>query len=310
MRSKLMTAIGTTALIGLSTMFMTACNDKDSVPAASSTAPAASSAAGQNPKSGSQATVRAVGKTGWYEGFEITVDKATIVPSESGGGKLVVDITYKNLTTENKTLTANNYLQFGTAADTSAGFDNPTVPGKGSATGTVTTSLKQVNDPERLLDQFTVVYGQASDNQTKIPVKAGAAVETVQPKTLNITGKLVQDQTTVEITGATLTPSYTKNERGKYELALHVKFIGGSGISAGGTNIFYEYFSVQTPDGQHVVADIRGPINELLDRNETIDNSKDFAVFLVPAPGTGQFTLTYDAKKGEGQAPTLPFTVG
>lgn len=72
---------------------------------------------------------------------------------------------------------------------------------------------------------MTVVYGQASDNQTTLPLKASAQVEGVAPKTLNVTGELVQDQTTIEITSGTLAPSYTKNERGKMDLSLRIKII-------------------------------------------------------------------------------------
>uniref|UniRef100_UPI0005935D15 hypothetical protein n=1 Tax=Nocardia concava TaxID=257281 RepID=UPI0005935D15 len=158
-------------------------------------------------------------------------------------------------------------------------------------------------------DTLTVVYGTSAENQTLIPLKADAKADSVAPKTLNVSGKLVQDQTTVEITGGTLTPSYTKGERNKMDLALHIKLVGGSGISEGGLNVFYDYFSLKTPDGQSVVADIRGPINELLNRNETIDNADNFVVFVVPAPATGSYVLSYDASKGEKTAPTYSFTV-
>jgi hypothetical protein len=50
----------------------------------------------------------------------------------------------------------------------------------------------------------------------------------------------------------------------------------------------------------------------LLNANETIDNPKNYVVFVVPSPGTGSYTLTYNAQKEEGAAgaPTLSFTVG
>lgn len=310
-RRRSLTTLGAAALIGVSAVLATGCDDKDGTPVANPSVSAPSSVAGGPQASSKQATVRTVGKTGWWDGFEITLAKATIVPSESGGGKFVADIAYRNTTGDNKTLTADAFLQFGTEVDATASWDYVTVPGKGSANGTVTTSLKVVKDPQHLLDQMTLVFGQASQNQTKLPVKAAAPVESVQPKALAVTGRLVQDQTTIEITGGNLTPSYAKDERGKMLLSLHVKIIGGPGVPAGGLNIFDEYFSMRTPDGQQQPADTRSYLNELLEKNQTIDNPKNFAVFLVPSPGTGSYVLSYNAsKEADPNAPTLPFTVG
>ncbi|MGW4354645.1 hypothetical protein ACWELJ_21450 [Nocardia sp. NPDC004582] len=310
------TTVGAAVLIAASAVLMTACNDKDAVPMVRGTTVSAAPQGGAQPGGGkpggtnAQATVRTIGKTGWYEGFEITVDKATVTPDESGGAKVHVDITYKNTTDANKAISVVPTVEVGGAIDAAAGWNSPEVPGKGSATGDVTISVKKLDSAEHLLDTITVVYGTTAENQTKFPLKADAKAESVAPRPLNITGKLVQDQTTVEITGGTLTPSYTKNERGKLELALHVKLTGGSGIPEGGLNVFSEYFSLKTAAGQTVQDDsLRGFIDELLAHNQTIDKPNLFAVFVVPAPATGQYTLSYDATKGTKPPATLTFTV-
>ncbi|MEU7141126.1 hypothetical protein ABZ942_16865 [Nocardia sp. NPDC046473] len=310
---RIRTAAGAVALFSAAAMVLTACNDKDGAATPVSATPATSVAANGAPGSNnvSQSTVRTVGKTGWYEGFDITVNKATVVPDEFGGAKVLIDITYKNTTLENKTISNNTSLLVGGQVDGGASWDNPTVPGGGSAAGKVTTSVKSAKDADHLIDTMTVVYGEAADNQTKIPLSAAGKVDSVQPKTLPVTGTLIQDQTTIEVTAGKLSPSYTKHEHGKDELALHIKIIGGSGVSAGGANIFTEYFSLKTPDGQSLVADDRSPINELLDANQTIDNAKDYVVFVVPTPATGNYVLTYNSQKTDGAAtaPTLAFTV-
>lgn len=304
-------AAAVTALLGATVLAAAACNDEDGTATPVSGAPATSVTATGAPGSAAQATVRTVGKTGWFEGFEITVDKATVAPDAYGGAKVLIDITYKNTTLDNKTMSNNTSLLVGSEVDGGASWDNPTVPGNGSAKGTVTTPVKSAKEAERLLDTMTVVYGQAADNQTKIPLAAAGQVESVAPKTLPVTGTLVQDQTTIEVTGGKLAPSYARNEHGKYELALRIRISGGPGIAAGGTNIFTEYFSVRTPDGQTVVADDRGQINELLDAGKTIDNPKNYVVFVVPAPATGEYVLSYSNQKAEAAttAPTLAFTV-
>lgn len=314
MRSKL-TTVGAAVLIATSAMLMTACNDKDIAkgsPTTSVNAGQPGGAAQPTDKAGgtnSKATVRPIGKTGWYEGFEITVDKATVTPDEFGGAKVLVDITYKNTTTKDKTLSVVPGVQVGGALDPGAGWNSPDVPEKGSATGDVSISVKKLDSAEHLLDTITVVYGTSADNQTKIPLKADTKADSVAPKTLTVSGKLVQDQTTVEITGGTLTPSYTKGERNKMDLALHIKLVGGSGVRDGGLNIFTEWFTIKGPDGQTLAADTRGFIDELLNRNETIDKADLFAVFVVPAPATGNYVLSYDATKGASSAPTYSFTI-
>ncbi|KAA8887392.1 hypothetical protein F3087_16985 [Nocardia colli] len=311
---RIRTAATAVALLGAATLALTACNDKDGAATPVSATPATSVVANGSPGSNSgagQSTVRTVGKTGWFEGFDITVNKATVVPDEFGGAKVLIDITYKNTTLDNKTMSNNTSLLVGSEVDGGALWDNPTVPGGGSATGKVTTSVKSAKDAEHLIDTMTVVYGQAADNQTKIPLSAAGKVDSVQPKALPVTGTLVQDQTTIQVTAGKLSPSYTKGEHGKDELALHIKITGGSGIPAGGSNIFTEYFALKTPDGQSIVADDRNPINELLDAGKTIDNVKNDVVFVVPTPATGNYVLTYNSQKEEGAAtaPTLAFTV-
>ncbi|WP_433663037.1 hypothetical protein ACQPW1_13410 [Nocardia sp. CA-128927] len=310
---RIRTAAGAAALISAAALVLTACNDKDGAATPVSATPATSVVANGSPGSNnaSQSTVRTVGKTGWYEGFDITVNKATVVPDEFGGAKVLIDITYKNTTLDNKTMSNNTSLLVGNEVDGGASWDNPTVPGGGSATGKVTTPVKSAKDAEHLIDTMTVVYGQAADNQTKIPLSAAGKVESVQPKAFPVTGTLTQDQTTIQVTAGKLSPSYTKNEHGKNEIALHIKIIGGSGVAAGGSNIFTEYFSLKTPDGQNLVADDRGTINELLGAGQTIDNAKNYVVFVVAAPATGNYVLTYNSQKEEGAAtaPTLAFTV-
>jgi hypothetical protein len=299
------------ALAVVSAMLLSACEDKDGTPVAVSPTPTSAVAVRPGSDSG-QSTVRTVGKTGWYDGFDITVDKATVVPDEYGGAKVRIDITYKNTTLDDHTLSITPSLLVGREVDGGAIFDSPAVPGNGSATGTATDVVASAKDAEHLIDTMTIVYGEAADNQTKIPLAAAGKVDSVQPRTLPISGTLVQDQTTIRITGGRISPSYTENENGKSDLALRIALVGGAGIPAGGTNIYYDYFTVRTPDGRTVAADIRGPINELLNANETIDNPKNYIVFVVPSPGTGPYTLTYNAQSEEGAAgaPTLSFTVG
>ncbi|MEU4343964.1 hypothetical protein AB0H00_22295 [Nocardia sp. NPDC023852] len=297
MRSTIYPAMLSAAVIATSAMTLMACNSIGGTSGPTTDAAVTTSVDSQPGGTNAQSTVRTVGKTGWYGGLDITVNKATVVPSQAGGGQLLIDITYQNTTSEVRRLSENTYLQIGEEIDASAVFDTPTVSGNDSAAVKITTTVASTKDLDRLLDTVTVVYGQASDNQTKIPIAAAAQVESIQPQALNITGTLVQNQTTIEITGGKLSPSYKRNQRNKMDIELRLEISGESYISN-------DYFTVRTPSGQIVVADVRVPDDESVVVLAT-------AVFVVPNPTTGPYVLTYDSSRGKSRpAPTLSFTIG
>src|SRR5262245_55219698 len=61
-----------------------------------------------------QPTVRTLGKTGWYKGFAITVDTATLAPPRFQSADLELAVTYENLTTETANVPrATNIVQDG-----------------------------------------------------------------------------------------------------------------------------------------------------------------------------------------------------
>ncbi len=251
--------------------------------------------------------VRDIGKTGWWDGFAITADTATLTPD----GLLTVDLTYQNLTDQNSTPSSSGYLQVDGAV-VSASFDFPTVPGEGTATGKLEATLSEGGDPEKLLDSAMLVYGEASDNQTKIPLNASGDVASTEPKTLDVSGELVQDQVIIEVVSGTLTPSYQSGEKDKMALALKVKLSCGPDCSKYGYNTNVNEFSIKTPDGNSVVADSRSPYCcDALYPHDVSDNPDNIVVFMVPAPGSGKYTLTYNNLKltESGSAPpTLDFT--
>ena len=303
----------TAAALAVAVLSLTACNDEVGTATPASPSATATPAAGAPAPGGrsAQSTVRTIGKTGWYDDFTITVDRATVVPDQYGGAEVTVDLTYANTGLTDRMLGLTPTLLVDGELDGGATFDSPTVAAGGKGKGKANTPVRSLDDAEHLIDTLTIVYGTATDNQTIIPLEADEKVQSVQPRSFPISATLTQGDTTATITGATLHPSYSTGDRGRSDLSLHVTLTGGSGIPAGGANIYYQYFSVRTPDGRTVPADFKGPINELLEAGQTIDKPDNFAVFVVDSPGTGAYTLTYNAigAEGEGSAPTAPFTL-
>ncbi len=289
-------------LLGVAPLILAACNSKEdhSGHDPSGTAAAqrnASSTAGSGTASAGQSVVREIGKTGWWDGFTITVNKATVVPGgPNENSKLRIDLTYKNNTGKATAVDSSIvFLQIGGKVDNVANYDIPTVPGKGSAAGTISTTVPQTSDFEHLLDTVSVVFGQGQDNQTKFPLAASAKAESIQPKALTVSGKLVQAPITVEITGGELAPSYKKGENGKMTVALNFKLTCGTGCAAGGYNVWDDDFKLETSAGT-IAADDRSNVNELLSSESRTIEVLTPVVFVLPAPGTGTYTLSYNNK--------------
>jgi hypothetical protein len=128
---------------------------------------------------------------------------------------------------------------------------------------------------------------------------------------LTLTGRLVQGQIAVDALSGTLAPSYQSGEKGQMTIDLRVKLTCSTACSTAGNYVNESAFSLETPGGSAVVADPRSPYRRVsLDPGEVNDDSQNVLVFLVPAPGTGTYVLSYDAKLGDGTTPpaTLRFS--
>ncbi len=298
----------------LAALALTSCgNDSTTSSGSATSAPTAGQGSQSTATQAPKPLVRTIGKTGWWDGFAITVDKATVTPSSGGGGSLTLDLTYKNLTDQNLSPSVNGFLQVGDEV-VATEFDDPTVPGKGTATSQATATLtSESTDLATLLDSVVLTYGKVSDNQTKIPLSTSGKVDSIAPKSVTVPGRLVQDQIVIDVVSGNIEPSYESGEKDEMTLDLKIKISCGPNCSQYGYNTGQDEFSVTSPDGTSVVADSRSPYCcDALYPGDVSDNEKNVLVFLVPAPGTGNYTVKYENKKltEAGSPPaTLTFTV-
>lgn len=186
----------------MTAFLLAACGGKDGTPtAATPDAPVAP--AQSTPVDAAKPVVQSVGKTGWWGGFDITVKSATL----TGGRQLAIDVTYKNTNPTTATLGINHSLQVGNQI-VDAYFDTPEVPAGGTAAGTITTTLGKASaSPQQLLDSMSVVFGTATDNQTIIPLRATTPVDSVQPRTLGVSGHLNQELVQIDVLHGSIAPS-------------------------------------------------------------------------------------------------------
>ncbi len=258
----------------------------------------------------------AVGKTGWWDGFAITLERLTAEP-DGFGTAVRIDASFENLGNEPAQMYSGAVVVDGESVH--ASWDSPNVPGKGKAKGTIDFYLESESQKpldklslEKLLASAAVVLGEAADNQTKLPLAAAGKVESIQPKTLAVTGRLTQGSVIVEVLDGGSRASYLSGEKGKAELDLHIKISCAADCPASGYNVDTSMFAVTTPGGQSVVADSRSEYCcDAIYPGTVSDNANNLLTFVVPLPGTGNYTLTFrnPSLATTGVAPTtLTFT--
>lgn len=258
---------------------------------------------------------RTIGKTGWYDGFAITVDDVTAEQGFGDGVDVTVNFSYQNLGIEDDTPPDADVQVDGQSQE--GFFDSPGIPGGGKAKGTavLTVSPEKASDSitfDEAIDKVALVYGDAGDNQTTIPLAESGEVDSVEPKVLTATGTMSQGQINVELVSGTLAPSYESGEKGDALLNLRIKLTCAAGCQAQGYNTGLDEFSITGPDGSSVLADSRSDYCcDALYPETVSDSERNVLTFVVAAPGTGAYKLTYSNSylTSTGVAPgTIDFT--
>lgn len=253
---------------------------------------------------------RKIDRTGWYDGFAITVDEVEVTEDSTDTATLTVTATYRNLTDRQGRPPSPLFEIDGEIISLSS-EDLPELPGKGKAGGSLVAYVDLPGTPDELIDATTLVYGESGDNQTKLPLSANGKVESSEPKDLAVTGTLKQGQLIIDVLGGRLAPSYESGEKGKAILDLRIKISCAADCQDSGYNTDASQFSVSGPGGRSVVADSRSLYCCDAIYPGTVSDNANILSFVVPAPGTGSYTLTYDNETitSTGTPPaTLTFT--
>lgn len=238
-----------------------------------------------------------VGKTGWWGGFAITVDKAEATPDAYGGDSVQVTLraTFTNLGDQAAGPPPTARLEAGGAAFT-ADLDSPTVAGGGKATGTITavvTGESTQSGTGEVLHSLSLVYGEAADNQTIIPLGDGE-VDSFEPIELDIDGKATHGPVEASYTGGWLRPSYQPGDKGKYELTLR-KFSWiydcEKDCWIAGVVLDRKSFALASPSGDKVTAADRSPFVASSAGAGTVRDENDL-MFVVTEPVAGSYEMT------------------
>ena len=239
-------------------------------------------------------TTRTVGKKGSFNGFGITVDTVKTIPGFGTNVGLEVDLTYENLGTDATSAPRTGHLLL-EGAILQAQVDDVQIPGGGKAQGTMKTDVDLGNKTaDAVLDRITLVYGEATDNQTIIPFDTKAQVQSVEPQTIAVSGQLKQKQILIDLVKGSTTPSYASGDKGKGLLAVQFKLSCTPDCQASGYAVERAAFSVKTPDGQSLAAADSSPFCcEALYPGNTFEGPKEVVQFKLPLPIKGTYTLTF-----------------
>ena len=254
---------------------------------------------------------RAVDKTGWWGGFAITVGEVTATQGFGDAADLAIELNYENLGTQPW------YAPTPTAeVDASvieSFLDNtPEVPAGGKTNAELAVVVLGDDDGqvdlEAAIDAVSLVFGDAADNQTFIPLAASAEVTSVEPKDLAVTGTLTQGEVLVDVVSGSLEPSYESGEKDKSLVNLRIKVSCGPDCSEYGYNVGRENFALTAPDGTSVTPDDRSLYCcDAIYPGTVSDSEGNVLTFLVASPGTGDYTFTFTGLV-EGAPGTLAFT--
>ncbi len=254
-------------------------------------------------------------KTGWWGGFAITVDTVTAEQGFGDGVDVTIELTYENLGTEPVYAPVPTVEIDGAVVESF--LDNtPEVPGGGRTGATLSVSVPSgqgaATSFDPAIDAVRLVLGDAGDNQTVIPLAADAPVDSIEPQELAVTGTLGQGEIVVDVVSGSLAPSYESGEKGTSLLDLRITVSCAPGCSPYGYNVDRSQFSLTAPDGTSIAPDDRSwYCCDAIYPDTISDDEHNELTFLVDAPGTGAYTLTFadPAQVSAGAAPgTFAFT--
>lgn len=311
------------ALAWAGAMLLAACGggaDSGSTSAISTPTPTSSQSASA---SSSPASVeRTVGKTGWYAGFETTLDTVSGTPAE-GGINVTLDLTFRNLGGTSASPCLCGYLLSGGQVTELSSFAPPTVAGQGTASAQATAFLPTAgssspggtaspSDPaaevNAVLDQTELVYGQTQDNQTRIPFAADGQVATFQPIDTALQGRLGK-VVVVQPVKANVQPSYQSGEKGLYVIAVQFKASCTKGCAASGYNIDRSSFRLTPPTGPALRVADTSPWCCAAMYPGTVEQGPDTVVnFQVQGEPSGMYRFTF-VDPAKSKAFSVDFTV-
>ncbi len=259
-----------------------------------------------------------VDKTGWYAGFAISVEQATASQSFTGA-EVELALRFTNIGRETARIPyAMSAEVNGSVVTTSGDLPQDDIPSGATAEGTLFVAVPAPNDEavdlQEAIDSVVLVYGEKGDNRTVIPLAQGTPVDSIEPRSLAAGGVLAQSSVTVELLGGDVAPAYLSGEDGKVTIDLLIKVTCAADCRASGYYSSVGYFTLTDAAGVTIAPDSQRTwyCCEAIYPGTVVQGDHSNLVFVVDAPATGAWTLTYEdpTVTAEGHpAASVSFTV-
>jgi len=250
-----------------------------------------------------------IDKSFWYAGFKVTLGTARVVPSSVGDGSAVtIEAVFQNLSTEHpEEPTEEALLTVGdrTYAEPDRPLSElPEVPAQRSQPGTYAFDV----DEHFVLPEAVLVVGKPSDRQATVPFTGTDGHVALEPSPVPVTGKVLRAKAgnvfmTVSAVEVRADEPYLHGQAPSGEEFLRLEFSATNNPAAGFAWVFDRDLHLKLPDGTTVgTADNCSRAQIYPPPHASVDGG--LACFLVPAPATGTYLLSWDRyEKGALRVP-------
>ncbi|SNT50644.1 hypothetical protein SAMN05421812_107337 [Asanoa hainanensis] len=250
-----------------------------------------------------------IDKSYWYAGFKVTLNVARVVASSTGAGKSVtIEGVFQNLSPEHEgTPTENALLTVGDR--TYAELDNPLldlpeVPAQRSQPGMYAFAV----DEHFVLPEAVLIVGKPTNRQATVPFSGPDGLVALEPVPVPVTGK-VQRTATGSVFMSVSAVEVRSDEPLLHQQAptgqefVRLAFSATNNSAAGFAWVFDRDLQLKLPDGTSVGTDDNCSRAQIYPPpHATADGG--LACFLVPAPATGTYLLSWDRyEKGALRVP-------
>ncbi|MEV0460218.1 hypothetical protein [Catellatospora methionotrophica] len=240
-----------------------------------------------------------INKSYWYAGFKVTVGTARIVASSFGEGRAVaIEAVFQNLSPEYPRSPTSDILL--TVGDrTYAELDNPLsklteVPAQRSQPGVYAVTV----DEHFVLTEAVLVVGKPTLRQATVPFNGPDGLIPLEPKPVSITGKVLRERTGsvfMTVSGAEVRADepLLHGQAPTGQEYLRVAFTATNNTDAGFAWVFDRDLHLKMPDGTSLATADNCSRAQIYPAPHATATG-GLACFLVPAPATGSYVLSWD----------------
>lgn len=259
---------------------------------------------------------RTIGKMVWWQGFEISVDKLKAEPQVGSGVKLTIDVAWKNLGAQPATPPLPALDNNGEALSPTS--DVGQASGQASVNGTLTTYIPAESptariDPAKVTDALKLVWGQAGDNQSIVPLDESTDPTTFEPQEVaGLTGKISTPTVVIDVSEGTYGWSYQSGQKGKFVLKARIKISCGTPCPPEGTAMGLTDLTLTVP-GESTPLSANDENSdfccEAVYPGTVSDDPSNTIAFVLDKEPSGSYKLTYKPERTDPKPGSLEIEI-